>query len=98
MSDGDRVVYAAKVLDVSEFELFERAYSDWYGREPETLTIEHEFVQYLYFGAAPPWVRHYARMTLDAHPQAVDRTHRRLGMGGALLRLMDSRVGRYLLQ
>ena len=98
MSDGDRVVHTANLLDVSEFEVFQRAYSDWYGREAETRTLEQEFVRYLYFECTPPWVRYYTRTTLNSHPEAIAGRVRRMGMSGALMRLMDNRVGRYLLQ
>ena len=97
MSDGQRVVLAAEVLEISEFEIFERAYNDWYGQEAELRTLEHEFVQYLYFGSTPPWVRHYTRMLLDQHSERIPTRPRSFGMSGALLRLMESRVGRYLL-
>ena len=60
-------------------------------------TLEHEFVQYLYFGSTPPWVRHYTRMLLDQNADAVTARPRNLGLSNTLLRLMDSRVGRYLL-
>ena len=51
--------------EISEFEIFRRAYNDWYGREMTTQALERDFAQYLYFGSAPPWVRHYTRMVLD---------------------------------
>ncbi len=96
ISDGDRVMHAAALLEISEYEIFQRAYNDWYGQEADLRTLEHEFVQYLYFGTAPPWVRHYTRMLLDQHGEPVAVPARGLGVSGALLRLMDSRVGRFL--
>lgn len=37
----------ADILGVNEFELFEQAYTHWYGRKPETVELESDFGSYI---------------------------------------------------
>ena len=53
---GDDVFFAGWREAFHEQTWFRRAHLGWYGREAETEELEQEFVQYLYFGATPPWV------------------------------------------
>jgi hypothetical protein len=96
MNDGERVVHTANLLDISEFEVFRRAHLQWYGCEPELEQLEQHFVQYLYFGATAPWVRHYARSILGASSQPIPRSPRSRGLAAALARLVETRLGRFL--
>ena len=98
MTDGERVIQTANLQDISEFEVFRRAHLGWYGREAETEELEQEFVQYLYFGATPPWVRHYARTSLDQRVLPARRGGAGAGVWSALSRLTESRLGRFLTQ
>lgn len=50
-----------RLLDVSEFRLFELAYQEWFGRAASESELERAFVPYLFFGELPCWVRHYNR-------------------------------------
>lgn len=97
MTDAQRVVQVANELEISEFEIFSRAYNDWYGRDADTRALERDFAQYLYFGAAPPWVRHYTRLFLGREPATAVGATRPFGVSATLLRLAGSRLGRYLL-
>ena len=98
MTDGERVVHTANLEDISEFEVFRRAHLNWYGREADNEALEQEFVQYLYFGATPPWVRHYTRNSLGQGFRAPVSSGRSAGLLGALSRLTDTRLGRFLTQ
>ena len=73
-SDRIQVIQTANALGVSEFGVFERAYRDWYREAPETRTLEFHFVNYLFYGNIPFWVRHYVRrFCKDHHPQGAAR-------------------------
>ena len=97
MTDGERVLRLANELEMSEFDIFRRAYNDWYGREVETSSLEKDFAQYMYFGSTPLWVRHYTRMALDA-PRTPAQGIRPGALVTAMSWLLGSRLGRYLLQ
>lgn len=72
--DTRLVLDAATALDITEFQLFELAYADWFGDEPDVYRVEPTFVNYMFHGEIPAWVRQYARKTLmnqDARPRAL---------------------------
>lgn len=62
--DYGRVAHAAQRLGMSEFELFEAAHREWHLGEASVREIERHFVQYLFHGTAPSWVRAYIRRSL----------------------------------
>ncbi len=66
-SDRIQVIQTANALGVSEFGVFERAYRDWYREDAETRTLEFHFVNYLFYGNIPFWVRHYVRGFCEEH-------------------------------
>jgi hypothetical protein len=59
--DVQAVVYAAAVLQVSEFEVFRLAYQDWFGHPAEKREMEAYFHRYLGGMQAPVWVRSFVR-------------------------------------
>lgn len=61
LDDASLVVLAAELLDISEFRLFMAAFHEWFEREPSESLVERYFVAYLFEGAVPFWVRHFAR-------------------------------------
>ncbi len=61
LTDTEAVISAATYLKISEFELFETAYNLWFHRNGEVHSLEQHFVQYLFEGTVPFWVRHYLR-------------------------------------
>jgi hypothetical protein len=98
MTDGERVVHTANLLEISELEVFRRGYLQWFGTEPEPAALEDEFVRYLYFGETPMWVRHYTRGCLGSAANALPRG-RRAGVLGALRAwLTETRLVRFLTQ
>ena len=67
MSPADRsadhlaVLDAAAQADISDYEIFRRAYLAWFGQAPSDAYLERLFGSYLYGGAVPHWVRQYVR-------------------------------------
>lgn len=37
----------ADLLNVNEFELFEQAYTHWYGQRPKVMELENDFCKYM---------------------------------------------------
>ena len=50
----------ATQLQVSEYEVFQRAHESWYG-EGAAGEVERAFSQYLLYAELPVWVRHFVR-------------------------------------
>lgn len=63
IEDSELVMYAATVLKVSEFRLFELSYENWFGESAGETVIETAYMSYVISGAAPAWVRNYIRKT-----------------------------------
>jgi len=59
--DTDCVVSAANNLEVSEFRIFQDAYTAWYGREAAESNMNPYFIRYITEDKVPFWVRNYAR-------------------------------------
>ena len=96
LSDGERVVLSANLLDTSEFEIFRRAHTYWHDQVVDDKTLEKEFSQYLTLGQAPPWVRHYTRMLLRREQKPVQITSLPPAPENLFERLMDNCVMRFL--
>jgi hypothetical protein len=63
-ADVQAVLDTAAVLDITEFEVFQLAHREWYGRPAATRTIERWFAAYMFEAAVPPWVRQFTRRAL----------------------------------
>ena len=98
MTDGERVIHTANLENISELEVFERAHRNWYGRDSAVAEMEQAFVAYLYFGETPLWVRHYTRSVLRDGIAAESRGRWTSVFGGALARLTETRLARFLAQ
>jgi hypothetical protein len=62
--DVSDLLQAAALLEVSEYRVFELAYTAWFStaRElPDKKVLERFFFAYLYRDRIPPWVRAYTR-------------------------------------
>ena len=59
------VLWTARLLDITEFEVFRVAYRCWYNKSPGDRFLEYQFVPYMFNGIAPFWVRAFTRRTLD---------------------------------
>ncbi len=49
----------ARHYECSEFDLFERAYLDWYGKPTAEREIERLFVRFIFYHETPFWMRQY---------------------------------------
>ena len=67
--DTRLVLDASSVMDISEFQLFEFAYVDWFGDQPVISQVEAIFADYMYNGEIPNWVRQFARKMLRSWPE-----------------------------
>lgn len=63
--DVRHVGEVAKVLGVSEFEVFRLAYRFWYRRELRQQVLDEAFADYLLREQVPSWVRDYCRRLLN---------------------------------
>lgn len=75
-TDLDPLILTRESLDVSEFELFCKAYADWYGENPAMPCLEKQFDDYLISGALPFYVRHYCRQFIENRPDYVKAAQR----------------------
>ena len=98
MTDGERVVHSANLLEISEYEVFRRAHQQWYGVEADLHDLEQHFGRYLYFTATPPWVRHYTRNVLEDGPLPNVVPLHSSRLAGVFSRFTESRLGRFLTQ
>jgi len=57
----DLVRQAANILELSEYELFRRAYRQWHGCEPSEAALGRAYGRHFQGGGTPHWVRDYAR-------------------------------------
>lgn len=74
--DPDRVGYAARLLGISELDLFKKAYCQWYGEEPSEVMSVKYVNEYLADGTVPFWMRNYVRTILSdtgLRPKAVKK-------------------------
>jgi len=55
----------ARVLRVSEFEVFRLAYRFWYQRELRAVVLNEAFADYLHCETVPSWVRDFCRRVLN---------------------------------
>ena len=67
--DTRLVLEASTTLDITEYNLFELAYLDWFGAEPAIHQVEPLFVNYMFNGIIPTWVRQFARKTLRSNSE-----------------------------
>lgn len=60
--DVSNVLESAALLEVSEFRVFELAFTAWFGeREPDAQKLDRCFFDYLYRDQVPTWVRAFVR-------------------------------------
>lgn len=78
-TDPHQVERLAATLQISEFELFSRAYQDWFGHPAANTLLEPVLMQYLYYDQIPCWVRHYCRQCPRPSPRHADQSRPRYG-------------------
>lgn len=70
-ADVVAVLDASAALEITEFRLFELAWRDWFGGNPDETRLEGYFAAYMFADRVPYWVRNFARriLELDARGQ-----------------------------
>jgi len=63
------VLEASAALEISEFDLFELAYRQWYGKNAAREFIEKVYSGYMFGNLVPPWVRQFCREVVDLYEQ-----------------------------
>ena len=66
-SDAEAVCFAASLVDISEFRLFEISHVNWFGSEAPKKAMEGFFRNYLQAGLVPFWLRHTVRSIINKH-------------------------------
>ena len=66
-TDTEAVCFAASLLEISEFQLFEIAHVNWFGGEAPKKAMEGFFGNYLQAGLVPFWLRHMVRSVICKH-------------------------------
>ena len=57
----EAVQFVAQFLEVSEYEVFQLAFNDWYGKRMNNMTMDYLFENYLDEDVVPFWVWTFAK-------------------------------------
>ena len=63
----DAVQFVAQYLEVSEYEVFQLAFSDWYGKRMNKRTMDYRFENYLDEEVVPFWVWTFAKEVIEKY-------------------------------
>lgn len=66
-ADAVAILDASSVLEITEFQFFELAFREWYGRKASESQLEKYFAAYMFANRVPAWVRNFARKILKLH-------------------------------
>ena len=66
----------ARALEISEFDVFARAWTFWHGETAPDKQIEKHFAEYMFAERVPGFVRHYTRSAPLPLPRVVRRPAR----------------------
>jgi hypothetical protein len=69
--ETDQISIASDILQISEFNFFRLAYSQWFGRDIPVSRLEHIFAQYVFEEIVPYWVRHLSRRVMKKLDQGI---------------------------
>jgi len=56
-----KIIQAANLIQIGEFQLIQLAYKTWYGEDLPEDKIDHIFNEYMFTGIIPIWVTYYAK-------------------------------------
>ena len=90
--DAEAVAFAAGLLDISEYRLFEIAYEDWFGSRARKSAMDGFFGSYLKSGSIPFWLRNMVRTVLSKYRQG-DLAPHRFGIDPPCLSRSRRRLG-----
>ena len=66
----DDIMCVAQLLQISQVQVFERAYIDDHDTAPTAAALEQCFSQYVYRGIAPSWARCFARTMITNYAES----------------------------
>lgn len=64
-----QVIEAAAILEISEYELLDMAYREWFGRPPRAAELSDVFGPYMFDGRTPYWAVALARQIITLYNQ-----------------------------
>ncbi|WP_455211212.1 hypothetical protein [Kaarinaea lacus] len=64
---------AANILDISEYEVLNRAYTHWHGSDAPNRVLQKTFSDYLKNQELPHWANHYALQIIQAFEAELHR-------------------------
>lgn len=64
-----RVIEAAAILEIPEYDLLAMAFREWYGRSPRRADLDALFGPYMFDGVTPFWAVSLARQVIALHEQ-----------------------------
>lgn len=67
--DARAILIARELLKISEYEIFIKAYSAWYGHIPDEHQIDKMFGEYLATNELPFFVNHFCRNVIQTKPR-----------------------------
>jgi hypothetical protein len=67
--DVQDIVKTASILHISEFEVFQLAYQNWFGHSAASHEIDVSFGRYMDTALAPIWVRAFTRRIGQLHSE-----------------------------
>ena len=63
----EAVQFVAQFLEVSEYEVFQLAFNDWYGKRMNNMTMDYRFENYLDEDVVPFWVWTFAKGVIQKY-------------------------------
>jgi hypothetical protein len=90
--DAEAVYFAARLLGISEFRLFEMAYANWFGNEATEKVIDGFFGSYLKSGLVPFWLRDMVRKIIHKNEKQ-NLLPNKSGINQTRVRLFEKEIG-----
>lgn len=94
-----QVIEAAAILEISEYELLDLAYREWYGRPPRPDALRDAFGPHMFHGRTPFWAVALARevIALDAEDRLARSRFRAVRRPPPTLRELATAAGQSVL-
>ena len=71
---------AANILDISEYEVLNRAYAHWHGSDAPKRELQSAFSNYLKTQELPHWAKHYALHIIQSFEAEIQKEGQLLKM------------------
>ena len=66
-NEVEAVRFVAQFLEVSEYEVFQMAFNDWYGKRMDNRTMDYRFENYLDEDIVPYWVWLFTKDVIEKY-------------------------------